>query len=216
MSNIKKFENIDELKKYLKSIALCKIGSGAEGDAYLTKDKQVLKVCTNQIIVHPYDENIITTDMIDLESFLFPTELLVYKNRIVAYKSRLFKNDIFYNSEMNDLALLDLNELLRARKKMIKDIEKLSRYNYKIIDLPYNLLFNGKNLAACDTLSYYKKENVLNDNLESLDYALNTKLKEIDPDYSYIIDEEHDTEAAIKKLMKEIEDTNLVVFPHKI
>lgn len=213
MKNIRKFTNPEELKKYLKSLAVYKIGIGSEGNAYLTHDNEVLKVNLNNLLIHDYNEDIITTDMIDLESFLFPNELILYNDRVIAYKTKLFKGDIFYNNKMRYIAVLDLNKLLKAREKMINDIINLSSYNYLIMDLPYNLLCDGKKLAACDTLSYLKKEKSLKANLESLDYAIDIKLSEIDPTYNYFIDETSNTEKAIKKLIKEKETNKVLVFP---
>lgn len=215
MNNLRIYKNADEMLKYFDSIKLRELGSGSEGSAYLTRDNQVLKVIENPLLIREYNKDIITSDKINLETFLFPNELVIYNGLIIGYKTNYFPNDIFYNNSMEMPEIMDLNKLLKARNKMIKDIELLSSMNYRLLDLPLNIMFDGNNLVACDTLSYHKDDSkdLLKDNISSLDYALNIKLCEIDSAYDYIFNKYENTEEAVKELIKEKCDTTMIVFP---
>ena len=213
---IKTYESGSEFKKYAGPLLKAKLGDGAEGTAYLTKDGNVLKIIYNNMIRPDYDSTMLTTDIIDLESFLFPTEIYTYKGKIIGYKTRYFAGDIFYNNRMIDSTWMDLNQLLKAREKMLKDIEKLSELNYVIVDLPYNILYNGKSLAGCDTLAYTRVDDnidVLSSNIEALDAAINTKLAEISPEAGYIAKETNDSEETINKLIKANGNAKILVMP---
>jgi hypothetical protein len=94
---------------------------------------------------------------VKLDSFLFPKELYVIGKDIHGYKTDYFPN-IF---KMGDgyIRDIDIDALIRAGHKMISDIEVLTKMNYILYDLPYNVLFDGKVLKAIDTLGYYKEPN---------------------------------------------------------
>lgn len=59
---------------------------------------------------------------------------------------------------------------------MLKDIEKLSQENIKIVNLPCNLIFTGKRLVGIDTC-FYRRENIKP--LEQNIVSLNESIKEV-------------------------------------
>jgi len=213
MNNVRNFKNIKEFKDYIRPFLKIVLGDGAEGTAYLTKDKEVIKIIYNNSFRPQYNPDILTTEIVALDSFLLPEEIYTYKGYVLGYKTKYLENDIFNNKRMIYPVMMNLEKLLVDREKMLKDVEIISSYDYHIVDLPYNLLYNRKKLAACDTLAYEKMENSLNENIASFDYALYTKLKEVYPNIDYVIDEDDNSEVAIKKLIKENKSKKIMVFP---
>ena len=111
----------------------------------------------------------------NVTSYYFPEQLLILDGLIVGYISKYFPNNIIkfkapYNGRIEEI---NADNLLKAYRMMVKDTKVISRDNIMVYDLAFNLLFDNKNLVAIDTFNYYK-DNIptLNDNLESLDYAL--------------------------------------------
>ena len=129
------------------------IGEGAEGIVYITKNNEVIKEIFNAREKYPNDDLLMESD-IKLDSFLFPKELYVCRNEIIGYKTDYFRN-IFRDFDGN-IKDIDLDAVVKAGYKMMKDVEILSKMNYILYDLPYNVLFDGKVLKAIDTLGYYK------------------------------------------------------------
>ena len=215
MNNVKNFINVKEFKDYIRPLLKMKLGEGAEGTAYLTKDKEVIKIIYNDLFRPEYTSDILTTEIVALDSFLLPEELYTYKGYIMGYKTKYLESDIFNNERMISPVMMNLEKLLVDREKMLKDVEILSSYDYRIVDLAYNILYNRKKLAACDTLGYEKMENSLNENIASFDYALYTRLKEIYPNLDYAIDEDDNSEIIIKKLSKENKSNKIIVYPNE-
>jgi hypothetical protein len=151
------------------------IGEGAEGIVYITKNNEVIKEIFNAREKYPNDDLLMESD-IKLDSFLFPKELYVCRNEIIGYKTDFFRN-IFrdFDGNINDI---DLDAVVKAGYKMMKDVEILSKMNYILYDLPYNILFDGTSLKAIDTLQYYKRDDItLEKNISILRDALVTAIK---------------------------------------
>ena len=180
MSNIKEFKDNNKLEKYISNLSIKTIGKGTEGYVSLTKDNDTIKYIDN-IERKPYTSTIITKDDLNLESFAFPTEIFVVNEFVAGYRAEYFENDIFNCMNYKTGITFDLRNLYKARLKMIKDIEVLSKNKYKMSDIANNLLFNGEKLMAIDTLSYHKVKNLYAyDNIEEFDYAIKYRLCLID------------------------------------
>ena len=168
MKNIIEFENIDEYKKYMNSVSLSYISSGAEGKVYKTKDNKCIKTFYFDKKYKP-NSYIMASDM-NLSSFIFPIELYICNGLICGVKTDYFPDNVFL--EHDNLPNIDLDKLVIGREKFIKDLEVISGYGYFLVDLPNNLLFNNDILKAIDTLDYKKRDNAYERNLHMLDIAL--------------------------------------------
>ena len=79
---------------------------------------------------------------------------------------------------MDNLDKVDIDSLVKARKRFIEDAKVMADNKYYLFELLNNLVFDNKRLVAIDTLDYKKDNNVtLKDNISSLDYALLNKAK---------------------------------------
>ena len=183
MERYKYFKNGNEYEDYLSDACVKKIGSGREGIAYLTKDNDVVKRiigdcflddCDNKDI-YKKDRKIIMAQDYDVNTYLFPKQLLMIDDLIVGYVTDYFPNNIIkcrspYNGDIKDI---DADRLLAAYYEMVEDTKKISEDNVLVYDLTCNLLFNNEKLAAIDTLNYYVSDkSTLKENLETLSYAL--------------------------------------------
>ncbi len=174
-NNVKYFYSEDGFHQFVLRQIKKEIGEGSEGTVYLTKNNEALKemYCT----IHQYpNDNILMEPDVKLDSFLFPKELYVIGKDIHGYKTDYFPN-IF---KMGDgyIRDIDIDALIRAGHKMISDIEVLTKMNYILYDLPYNILFDGTSLKAIDTLQYYKRDDItLEKNISILRDALVTAIK---------------------------------------
>lgn len=216
MNNLRIFNTMEELRGYIRlnTNNSKEIGFGVEGVIYLSKDGDTIKEIQNPTRVLPYDEEIITTNDYKLDSFIFPSELYLYNNIIYGYKAKYFKNDLFCDLYRENAVEMDLEKLLAAREKMIEDIKVLTNDNYKLDDLFGNILFDGEKLVGIDTLSYYKESGItLDDNISSLDQALNFKLYKIDSKSSTW---DLSLEDRVKKLIKENGTSKILVKPINI
>lgn len=177
---IKYFDNNDDIKEYIKNLAIKNVGKGTEGQVWLTKENDTIKYVL-KAFRQTYKPSMLTEDDIKLESFIFPTEIFVENGFVAGYRARYFKDDIFNKMDTKTGSVINLEKLAIAREKMIKDIEVLTKAKYKIEDIENNLLFDGKRLIAIDTLDYPKINNIeLYENIELLDYAIITRLVLID------------------------------------
>lgn len=185
-NNIITFKNLDEYNQFLRTKLLFKkLGNNSEGSCYLSyQDNLAYKILEYSLFeavsnTHKLSE-IITTKDINLKSFAFPQELYSISNKLVGYKTEYITPDLF---NYNDLIMkpesiyrIDFNSLKKAYDKMLKDIEKLSQENIKIVDLPCNLMFTGKRLVGIDTC-FYRRENT--NPIEQNINSLNESIKEI-------------------------------------
>lgn len=178
---IKYFNNNNEVKAYIKNLAIKNVGKGTEGQIWLTKDNDTIKYAVKEFR-QTYKEDMLTEDDMYLESFLFPTEIFVENGFVAGSRARYFKGDIFNRMDTKTGSIINLEALAQAREKMIKDIEVLTKAKYKIEDIENNLLFDGRKLAAIDTLEYHRVNNLeLYENIEALDYAIILRLVLINP-----------------------------------
>lgn len=178
---IKYFNNNAEVKAYIKNLAVKNVGKGTEGQVWLTRDNDTIKYAVKEFR-QTYKPEMLTEDDMPLESFMFPTEIFVENGFVAGYRAKYFKGDIFNRMDTKTGSIINLEKLAKAREKMIKDIEVLTKAKYKIEDIENNLLFDGERLAAIDTLDYPRISNIeLYENIELLDYAIMTRLVLISP-----------------------------------
>ena len=152
MSTIIEF-NQKEKNKFIKSIE--KKGNnfdkGTEGYCYSIND-DVYKIFTGTCNIN----NNICKDDLNLESFLFPTEIYTCDQRIFAYKTDTYiKDNKIALGKIQNGEYPDIDSIKEALEQLIKDLYILSRNHIFADDLAWcNLLFNGKKFYVVDTLRY--------------------------------------------------------------
>ena len=122
------------------------IGEGAEGIVYITKNNQLIKETFHAREKYPNDDLLMESD-IKLDSFLFPKELYVCRNEIIGYKTDYFHN-IFRDFDGN-IKDIDLDAVVKAGYKMMKDVEILSKMDYNMpvfMNLACHLEVTGKEI----------------------------------------------------------------------
>lgn len=178
---ITRLNNNKEVKEYIKNIAINPLGKGTEGAVWLTENGDTIKYIFKEARI-PYNTNMLTEDELKLDSFIFPTEILVENTFVAGYRAKYFENDLFNRMNEKTGKVINLENLLEAREKMAKDLYNLTKAKYEIEDIENNLMFDGKELKAIDTLEYHKNYNIqFYDNLEKLDYAIISRLILINP-----------------------------------
>ena len=183
MERIIRFKTLKDLKDHINSLNFLPIGSGAEGNVYVTLLMEAIKSCDTPYIYEP-GKYIMEND-INVSSFIFPRELFICKNDIYGYRMAYFHGNVF--KEKINLCNIDLDKVLEARKKLINDALIMTDRGYKLIDLPGNLLFDNKVFKAIDTLSYIKQDDhtgLKDINLSLVDKAI---LHGLNPEEDYRI-----------------------------
>ncbi|MBR5370131.1 MAG: hypothetical protein IK137_02375 [Bacilli bacterium] len=156
MSAIIEFNKKEKIKLIEKCTQAKRIGDGYESICYQIDD-YVYKVLNNHFNT-TYDEKSIYNDEIDLKSFLFPEEIYIYDNKIFASKTRYMRNEIS-ERRLHAGILPNIDKIKDALVPFIEDIYKLSENNILTVDMAWrNLIFDGENLYAIDTLHYTKIE----------------------------------------------------------
>lgn len=163
MSSIVRFSSKQELDDFLKPKLIRKVGFGYEGTIY-TDEKDAYKVfdkdCPVNEIYIDFPEGIITTDQIDIPSFVFPDELYVIRLRLCALKCRLIRYNYFdkwsERKTLDDFRKLDFDLFISSIDKLEKDIKLITDEKIVISDLPGNLMFDGKSLIGVDTGFFHK------------------------------------------------------------
>lgn len=168
----------------IKSKLVHKLGIGSEGACYEYKgsaykiifDKNVISNTCGVLDYMENPSNILTVDDIDLPSFVVPEEIYATKDWLLGYKSKLIKNDLFdvqNFSTLEDFSKINFNNLSKAYKMMLDDVDLLSKDKIKLYDLTFNLIFDGKKLTAIDTCGYKRvKDDVTKDNRDCLAIAI--------------------------------------------
>lgn len=212
------FATKEEFKLYLKKNIVKQIGAGAEGICYLLKDGSALKVygcpesdyepCSYSIIDYMNPEDIIMSDEVEIENFLFPEKLVFVNGKVRAYKTKYIPNDTFglYLYPEN----VDFEKLVSAYYDFLNQVIAISKKNIVFYDLAYNLIFNNEKLYAIDTIEYEKKENVLEENIKSLKYAISMAMSLIIKRASIMAEEDEAAEEEIIMLDEETIEEYLV------
>lgn len=179
---MKEFSSDNDFKAYLKEKGLKEKGCGSEGTFYYSWiDKIGYKVFDQDNSYNP--ELIIMDDEVNIDAFIFPKELLVIKNKLKGYTSRIVKNNIFSDSNLEYFSMdsIDFGALKEAYKVFKIETALLSSKGIAIFDLANNLVYNGKRIYAIDTCSYYRTndKHVLRYNNSCLDDAIDSMLQTI-------------------------------------
>ena len=180
---INDFKTLDEMREYIKGAFIRKLNSkGAEGIIYQIGFSEIVKIY-QEGHVEDYKTGmyLMESDM-DLDSFIFPRELLICNGKVYGYIAEYFPGDVFDVFERPEEP--KLTNVLEARKIFINDALVLTNKGYKLVDLPDNLLFNNEVFKAVDTTSYIKCDdaNLKEQNLRLIDAAI---LGGIDPFVDY-------------------------------
>ncbi len=176
------FDNKKQFLETMKNNITIKIGHGSEGNVYLSKDGDVIKIMLNSWLPKNYGDypNIIMDDTMKIDSFIFPKELYILNGVIVGYKEKFFPNNILTLDALPEL--INIDKLVEARKKFIEDSKIITEAGYRLYELPRNIMFDNKKIVAIDTLDYQKKSHVdLEDNIGIIDYAILVELSELYP-----------------------------------
>ena len=199
MKNIKVFNSIEDFNEYLNNNSKFILNNFGCSNIHMTKDNEILKDMSNfNYPLKLLNENDIIMDGdYDLESFIFPNELYIFEDNILGYKSKYFNNDIMEDN----LRYINIEALLKARKRIIKDIKVLSNEGYYLWGLALNTLFDNEKLCAISTVNYCKALSVkLKHNIDMLDTGLIMRLK----DHNMISEnaDDYDLHKAISKVIK--------------
>jgi hypothetical protein len=125
---------------------------------------------------YPY---ILMEDDLKLDTFIFPKVLYVLKGFIVGYSERYFPGNIF---TLGNPTRVNIDNLIKARDAMIEDAKEITKRGYNLFELPCNLCFDNKRLAAIDTLDYEKQEDItLERNISTINYAILSQMALINP-----------------------------------
>ena len=176
MSIVYEFQQDWEIKLYVITQSQSKLKSGSEGTCYLGKDDKVYKIVEADN-AHIFDvDSVITEDDLFLPSFAFPDELYAVDGKVMGYRTRRVKKDLFSEENLQSLDNiidLDFEKLAKAYYEMLTDIELLSDEKILIYELAYNLMFDGEKFTAIDTCGYKRVDyDPLQKNIESLNYAI--------------------------------------------
>lgn len=200
MNNIIEFNNKKEFAEYIKPLLKEDLNSGSEGDIYITKDNNVVKVM-HQFFGPKYLKDcpdIIMSDDLKLDSYIFPDELYIIDGIIMGYKEKLFENDVFSFYPSLKKFATNIDNLFEAREKFIEDTIKLTEYGYKLFELPRNIMYDNKRIVAIDTLDYIKQRVKKEENIRIVDHAILLELSDMYKE----IDVRQPFEIEIKKLYK--------------
>lgn len=132
-----------------------RVGDGAEGICHQI-DGYVYKVFNGDLDVY-YNEDLYD-EKLNLKSFLFPEEIYVSDNKVFASKTRYVEDKMSIKRVYAGI-LPDIDKIKNALPQLIKDIYVLSKNDILAIDIAWrNILFDGENLYAIDTMNYIRNE----------------------------------------------------------
>lgn len=158
MSTIIEF-NQKEKKKFIKNIEkkeyMLDNGSGDEGTCYLING-DVYKVFHGTLNCNYIISNTLCKDDIDLESFIFPTEIYTCDQIVFGCKTDTYiSENKIHERRLYSGKFPSIDNIKRALPQLIRDIYLLSRNHVFADDLAWrNLMFDGKKLYVIDTLDY--------------------------------------------------------------
>lgn len=155
------------------------IGFGSEGDAYVLKNGNVLKVLNYdedelEEVYEEYDANdMLKFSDVENDSYYFAKKLYMVNGYVRAYISKRCPG---YNLSVLDPSFLNINNLLDSYDYFYDDTKRLSSMGIKAIDMMYNILYDGKRFGAIDTLWYEKssldKDKIMNRNISQFNLEL--------------------------------------------
>ena len=204
-----KFETSKELTKYISGKKIKLLNKVTEGTCYLGNDSKVYKILGLDSFYNgnynPYE--VITEDIIKLNSFAFPQELFVVGDKLVGYNSTYIPNDKLKPENLNivTVAKMDYDKFSNAYKVMKKDVETLSKKNILMFDLPFNIIYDGNRLVGIDTCGYKKVDfDPSKNNISSYNFAIEGIFRLCyndfdDPDLTF-------TDSDIDSYLKKVED----------
>lgn len=185
-----------------------KIGSGNDGDCFLVGN-EVYKILNTE---YKKDDNIfICKNDLELDSFLFPTEIYTCNDYIFAYKTPYIPINQLKLKEIRSGNIPDINKFKKAIDSLMRDISVLSKNNIAAIDLSWrNALFDGERFQIIDTLDYeIVEEDPYKDNIESLKDIITCFILDCElANQMYHISKEDLSLDECKKLIKYIDDTS--------
>ena len=146
--------NQKEKEKFIKSIGKKEywLNDGTEANCYLIKG-DVYKIYNTR---YPIIDNTICKNDLDLESFLFPTEIYMCDQKVFAYKTDTYiQENKIEKEKLQNGEFPNLDNIKKALKQLIKDMYVLSKNHIFVDDLAWcNLLFDGNKFYIIDTLRY--------------------------------------------------------------
>ena len=203
MNKIVNFDSYDEFVLYRKSKTIRELGAGSEGSCYLGSDGLAYKDLTNGFSKRDYIlENVITSSECDNKSFAFPHVLFAVNDELVGYTTNVVKKDITNEKYLSTYGIdhIDFDKLYSAYQVLYQDSIKLAEKGISIIDLSFNLMFDGEKFTAVDTCEYfYTSGECIKHNTESVDDAV----KNLFTIYAlFNFDEELDTSLDVKEFLQ--------------
>lgn len=203
MERVINFNSLKEFLIFLGKNKCCLLpnGEGAEGRCYLSKiDGKIYKIINKLDIdgkpINNYDiKKIITINDVNLVYYVLPEELYVMNGKLIGYKTKYVKDDIFLEGVTTkrickEVYNLDEKILLSAYYRILKETDKLSDEKIKIYDLTYNLLFNGEDYYGIDTCGYHRiEEDVFKYNQSVLEEAIKENYYQLLCNYNLVLSE---------------------------
>lgn len=158
MNKIVRFNSEEEFIAYRKSKTCEELGSGSEGTCYLGNDGLAYKDLTSGYQEEKYiPKNIITTSSYKNKSFAFPHVLFVVNDKLVGYTTDVVPGNIIHDDYLFEHGIdhIDFDKLYEAYQVLHEDALQLANDGIGILDLSFNLIFDGEKLTGVDTCSYY-------------------------------------------------------------
>lgn len=140
---------------FLDSLIL--FGFGSQGSCYLDpKTNLVYKVFYDwEDDFNSIDKkSILHFENIHNTTFIFPSDLILFENKVIGYISKYVKAINLY--KINPLRL-DLKQFISKINGALKDISILSMSGVYIYDMMYNIML-GKKIYVIDTMEYTLRE----------------------------------------------------------
>lgn len=164
MKKVINFESVEQFQAYRRQKTCRELGEGSEGICYLGKDGKAYKDFTVGYLPEEYlVDEVITTDDVDVKSFIFPDTLFAVDGKVVGYTCKcITKDDLDYKYLfMNGIDHINFDKLIAAYETMNNDALVLANHGIRIFDLSYNIMFDGNNLYGIDTCGYTRDTNDL-------------------------------------------------------